>query len=89
MEKEEYKKLMPLVNPKLYKSTLNKEMKQKKRKETKALQKLEEANAVEAEVVESQDALMQIDTVEANRKIKEDTGDEVDLEMVADLALTA
>ena len=89
MEKEEYKKLMPLVNPKLYKSTLNKEMKQKKRKETKALQKLEEANAVEAEVVESQDALMQIDTVKPNRRIKEDTGDEVDLEMVADLALTA
>jgi len=30
MEKEEYKKLMPLVNPKLYKSTLNKGNKQKK-----------------------------------------------------------
>lgn len=31
MEKEEYTKLMPLVNPRLYKSTLNKEMKQKRK----------------------------------------------------------
>ena len=39
MEQEEYKKLMPLVNPRLYKSAQNKEMK-KKRKEEKAEQEL-------------------------------------------------
>ena len=44
MEKEEYTKLMPLVNPRLYKSTLNKEMKQK-RKEAQLEKELQEQSA--------------------------------------------
>ena len=40
MEKEEYKKLMPLVNPRLYKSAQNKEIK-RKRKEEKAEKELQ------------------------------------------------
>ena len=35
MEQDECKKLLPLVNPKLYKSTMNKE-RQKQREEEKA-----------------------------------------------------
>ena len=83
MEKEEYKKLMPLVNPRLYKSAQNKEMKQK-RKEEKAERELQMAakrTEVEKQVSEKAE-------VSLRSNAKEDTVDDAQ-ELIADLTMTA
>ena len=83
MEQEEYKKLMPLVNPRLYKSAQNKEMK-KKRKEEKAEQEL--LTAAKKAQIEKQASEKAISSVLTDAK--EDTIDDAQ-ELAADLAMTA